>query len=240
VVLRRYVPKSYLAEEPGAPAAEVMALRLVDGLSVPRPGLLAADLDGVHCDAPAVVMRALPGRAVWELGRRQLEQLVDALIEIHAVDIADVEIAAIGRYHQRSVEPPRWATSLATWERAVEIFQGPIPERGAGFAHRDFHPGNVLWHRRHITGVVDWQNACCAPASIDISHCRLNLAYTDRDLPQLLREIWEQRSGHTFDPWADVMSIIGALDNLRDRPPGTQARRAIDHMLTTVVAELSP
>jgi aminoglycoside phosphotransferase (APT) family kinase protein len=175
-VLRRYVLESYLAEEPTAPVSEITALRLVDELAVPAPRLLAADPDGAQADAPAIVMRALPGRPVWELGRRRLEQLVDALIEIHTVDIARVEIAPIGRYQQRSFEPPRWATSPATWERAIEIFHGPIPEHGVGFAHRDFHPGNVLWQRGHITGIVDWQNACGAPGSIDISHCRLNLA----------------------------------------------------------------
>jgi aminoglycoside phosphotransferase (APT) family kinase protein len=238
VVLRRYVLESYLAEEPAAPVAEITALRLLDELAVSTPKLMAADPGGARADAPTIVMQALPGRPVWEPGRRQLEQLVDALIEIHAVDTSHVEIAPISRYQQRSYEPPRWATSPQTWERAVEIFHGPIPEHDVGFAHRDFHPGNVLWQRRHITGIVDWQNACRGPGSIDISHCRLNLAYTDGDLPRLLRDIWEHRSGSAFDPWADVMTIIGALDHLRDTPPGRRAQDTIDDILAAAVNEL--
>ena len=160
------------------------------------------------------------------------------LIEIHAVAVDGVGISAISRYRQSDLQPPRWVKTPAVWERAVEIFHGSIPDTGVVFAHRDFHPGNVLWHRSGITGIVDWQAACMAPASIDISHCRLNFAFYDRDLPELLRVTWERRSGRSFDPWADVMSVIGALDHLRDTPPASAARRTIDEILTAAVTEL--
>jgi aminoglycoside phosphotransferase (APT) family kinase protein len=238
VVMRRYVLESYLAAEPDAPISEITGLRLSAGLRVPTPGLLAADPEGLHCDAPTIVMRALDGRPKWDLSSRQLDLLVDALIEIHAVDPHGVDVRAINRYRQSDFRPPRWVETPAVWERAVEIFHGPIPDRDVVFAHRDFHPGNVLWHRGHITGVVDWQAACIAPASIDISHCRLNLAFYDPDLPELLRVTWGRRSGRSFDPWADVMTVIGALDHLRDTLPASGARRTIDEILTAAVTEL--
>jgi aminoglycoside phosphotransferase (APT) family kinase protein len=240
VVLRRYVLDSYLASEPAAPFAEVTGLELAGRLSLPTPDLLAADPHGAHCDAPTIVMRFLAGRSVWELGLRRIEELVDALVEIHAVDLAGVDTAPMHGYPQESYRPPRWATSPKVWERAVEILHGPIPERDVGFAHRDFHPGNVLWQRRRLTGVVDWQAACRAPASIDVSHCRLNFAYYDATLPEVLRVTWQTRSGRTFEPWADIASIIGALDGLRDTPPGAGARQTIDDMLTRAVAEHGP
>jgi aminoglycoside phosphotransferase (APT) family kinase protein len=239
VVVRRYVLDSYLESEPDAPSAEVTALRLASQLSVPTPGVLAADLHATRCDAPAIVMRELDGRPWWAMAPRDLRSLVDALAEIHAVDIRGVDIRHIDRYHQRSFEPPRWVSNRSVWERAIEIFQGPIPEHDVGFAHRDFHPGNVLWRRRRITGIVDWQAACRAPVSIDISHCRLNLAFYDASLPEVLRVSWERRTGRTFDPWADVMSIVGALDHLRDTPPGSNGRTTIDGMLSTAVAALT-
>jgi Homing endonuclease associated repeat/Phosphotransferase enzyme family len=40
---------------------------------------------------------------------------------------------------------------------------------------RDFHPGNVLWRRATVSGVVDWQAASICPASVDVANCRGNL-----------------------------------------------------------------
>jgi hypothetical protein len=41
------------------------------------------------------------------------------------------------------------------------------------------------------------------------------MPYYEASLADELRRAWEKRSGRQFDPWADVMSIPGALDNTR-------------------------
>lgn len=238
VVLRRYVLDHYLRDEPEAPSAEASALLVAANASTPTPGLLASDVTATHCDAPTIVMRDLRGRPVWDMDIRGLERLVDALETVHSLDAAGLEVRDVARYRQTSFEPPRWVRDRNVWEQAVDIFHGDVPDDALVFAHRDFHPGNVLWQRRQITGIVDWQAACRAPASIDLAHCRLNFAFYDEDLPRLLRTTWERRTGRTFDPWADVMSIIGFLDSLRDAPPASGARHTIDDILTAAVADL--
>ena len=239
VVMRRYVLADYLEHEPDAANTEIVALKLAATAAVPTPDLVAADPTAEHCDAPTVVMSELDGRPLWDLGDRTLDQLVDAVTAIHDVNIDHAPIRGIGRYHQRSYAPPRWTTAPAVWEQAVEIFHGPIPQVDVGFVHRDFYPANTLWRRRRLTGIIDWQAACRGPASIDISHCRLNLAYTNPGLADRLRDAWQARTGRTFHPWADIATIIGGLDNLRDTPPGTNARHAIDHMIHDAVTELT-
>jgi hypothetical protein len=124
------------------------------------------------------------------------------------------------------------------WERATEVFCGPVPASDVGFVHRDFHPGNLLWSRGHLSGVVDWQSACLGPASIDPGHCRLNMLYYDAALADELRQAWELRSGRAFDPWADIMSIIGALDHLRRPKEPSPSRLAIEDALARAVADL--
>jgi aminoglycoside phosphotransferase (APT) family kinase protein len=42
-------------------------------------------------------------------------------------------------------------------------------------AHYDFHPGNTLWRRGRLTGVVDWLSAASGWASADVAYCRLDL-----------------------------------------------------------------
>jgi len=54
-----------------------------------------------------------------------------------------------------------------------------------------------------------------------------------------VRVVWEQRSGLTFDPWADLASIIGTLDNLRGRRHPNAAMWSIEAALKHAVRALS-
>ena len=239
--MRRYVHADYLAANPHVAETELVALGIAERTDVVTPAPLAGDAHARHCDVPTVVMTMLQGRPVWEPKRRRdwLQQMADALIDIHNVTVPAETLPSIERYAQSRYEPPRWADQPAVWHRAIEIFHGPVPQDDVGFVHRDFHPGNLLWKRGSLTGVVDWQAACIGPVSIDVSHCRLNFALYEPELAEELRLVWEQRAARRFDPWADVMSIIGFLDNLREQPPNARARRALEDMLGRAVAELS-
>lgn len=94
----------------------------------------------------------------------------------------------------------------------------------------------MLWVRSRLTGVVDWQHASIGPAVVDVGHCRLNFFFYDEGLAELFTTTWEEVAEATFDPWADLVAIIGALDHLRDTPPPQRARRAIEAALGAAVA----
>ena len=241
VVLRRYVAGHVLAESPSPIEREVRALALLVGSPIPMPALLAVDEHGTMTDVAAVAMSWLDGQPVWEPRARRgwIRQVVDQMAAIHDVAVpATVSLAPIAPYRQKSWSLPRWVTDPTVWERALEVFHGPVPEVDVGFVHRDFHPGNLLWRRGVLTGIVDWQAAGVGPAAIDPAHCRLNLFFSDAALADDLRVDWERATGCTFHPWADIVSIIGTLDGLRDRPPGATARRTLETALGEAVAEL--
>jgi len=102
--------------------------------------------------------------------------------------------------------------------------------------HRDFHPGNVLWRRGTVSGMVDWQGACTGPAAADVAHCRVNLLTFGIDAAEHFTALWQQASGTACHPWADVVTIIGFLDDLRDG--WGSERLLVEDMLARAVAEL--
>jgi len=169
-----------------------------------------------------------------------MRQLAEILVEIHAVDAASASppIRAFTPYQQASYELPRWATRPAVWERAIEIFDGPAPTNEAVFVHRDFHPGNVLWHRRHVSGVVDWEAASIGLGSVDVAHCRVNLLYDDLSRADLFRHEWEVVSGQSFDPWADIITVIGLLDGYRKHRPAERTRNDIEQLLDRALTDI--
>ena len=117
------------------------------------------------------------------------------------------------------------------------FFHGPLPEQRC-FIHRDFHPGNLLWRRRRLTGVVDWESASVGPPDVDVGHCRLNFLYQTPELAEQLAVAWRDITGSIYDPWADVAAIIGVLDGLCRHPPTAAARFALESTLARALAEL--
>lgn len=216
VVLRRYV--RFDPSEPDIAEREARALEFVARLPLPTPELLATELTGV----PMLLMSRLPGRVDWRPSDRDgwLRRMAELLPVIHAVPLPEPGvIRPFATYQQQSYELPAWVRWPAVWERAMELVRDRVSDGDDVFLHRDFHPGNVLWRRGRLTGVVDWQSASVGPASVDVGHCRSNLLSYGRDAVARFTTWWERVSGRTYDPWADLSTIIGCLDGLRDGKP---------------------
>ncbi len=122
------------------------------------------------------------------------------------------------------------------WERAAEIYHQPAPAASAVLVHGDFHPGNVLWRWGKVSGVVDWQAACTGPAIIDVAHCRVSMLTFGTGAAERFTALWQRVSGAAYHLWADVVTIIGFLDDLRD--DWGSERLLVEDMLAGAVAEL--
>jgi aminoglycoside phosphotransferase (APT) family kinase protein len=242
-VLRRYVRPELNEEEPDAAGREARALRVASRAGVPTPALLAVDPAGTGAGVPAVLMSRLPGRVDWWPSdkERWLRHLAEIPPVIHAAPLPPAGgLRAFAPHPQASYQPPGWARYPHVWERAAQISHQPLshqpPPRLPSVLHRDFHPGNVLWRRGAVSGVIDWPDACTGPAVADVAHCRVNLLDFGAEAAQRFTVLWQRAAGATYHPWADVITITGFLDDLRDdEGPG---RLLIEDMLARAVAEL--
>src|SRR5262249_5560217 len=154
---------------------EVEALGFAVAHGLLAPEVLAADVAGdeVGDGVPAVVMAMVPGRPLAE---PDLTRLAQAAAAIHDVDARSLGHEYFRWYAPSSLEVPANAVQPAVWAAAIARCRDDPPDYSASFIHRDFHPGNVLWTRGRVAGVVDWVNACRGPWGCDIAHCRSNLA----------------------------------------------------------------
>jgi len=233
LVLRRYV--RFDPTELDIAEREARALTFVARLPLPTPDLVAAELSG---DVRMLLMTRLPGRVEWQPSDMDgwLRGMAAMLPAVHEVTLpADGVIRPFRTYRQRSYDLPLWVRRPAVWERAVELVRTQPP--GQVFLHRDFHPGNVLWRRGKVSGLVDWQSASIGPPSVDPGHCRWNLLPYGRDVVDRFTWWWEQFSGQRYDPWADVSTIIGCLDDLRDE--SRAEGQMVEDTLARAVAELT-
>lgn len=208
VVLRRYVWSGFIESEPEAPGREVDALRFASARSLPVPSVLAADVDGssIGDAVPALLMSMVRGApdAVPDL-----DELAATAASVHAVDARGLGHQYFRWYDRDTDAVPPNATQPALWARAIDTWREPIPTHTDALVHRDFHPGNVLWARGAVTGIVDWANACSGPVGCDVAHCRANLIdLAGWDEADAFQRAHERLTGVEHHPWFEVASVL--------------------------------
>ena len=160
-------------------------------VSIARP-ILSCDDAGVF-GAPFFVMERIEGSAIlthvpeqWadapELHGRALEELVDALAAIHAVDWRALglgDLAHDGEYLSHQIT--RWLAQLASYEsrelptaiRAAEWLSGyPPSDQPSALFHGDYKLDNVLFAPEsppRIAAVVDWEMAGIGDPLVDLA-----------------------------------------------------------------------
>ena len=171
LVLRRYSWPGYVAAEPIAPRREVDALRFAFSRGLPVPEVVAADETGARVGdrIPVLLMSFLPGRAV---AVPDLARLAAVAATIHDIAPDGLGHDYFPWYEGTMTGPPAPSEWPALWETAIQLWRDAMPAYEPTLIHRDFHPGNVLWRRGIVSGIVDWPNGCRGPWGCDIAHCR--------------------------------------------------------------------
>jgi aminoglycoside phosphotransferase (APT) family kinase protein len=204
VVIKRFPPAS------APPENEWNALEFAARFSLPSPAPLLFDTGGwfgVPCIATEFLHGAPDLRpdvpSVW------VAELARALATIHKTPITGVA----GWLHRPAIWQ-RWdPDTLPAAQRSAAIADAIEALRDrewkTTFCHGDFHPGNVLFDNKAVTGVVDWASARAAPALSDVGRARAALSICPGDrLPDDFATTYEILSGTSLDGLAywDVLS----------------------------------
>ncbi len=193
---------------------------------------------------PALLLTRLPGRPpdVAADPRRLVDGLAATLPAIHAAG-AGVGTAALPAYQRfydpKALVPPAWSGRQGLWARAIEVADGPPPPGEPCLIHRDYHPGNTLWSRGRLVGVVDWNFASWGSPSFDLGHMRVNLA-TDLG-PEWADEFLAAHralTGFEHHPWWDLAAMVDVLPDW-DPAPGTEVDR-LDAFVAAALDRLGP
>ena len=224
VTLRRF-PRDNRSSQPEQVTHEYHVLQLVEkaGLSAPRPLLLdaEAELFGV----PAIALTYLPGAPVYlprDVGA-WADQLARALLAIHAItsdrfDLSILNVQLPDGVRQELETRRPYAQRHGALARSVHAALVEdidyIGWQSATLVHDDFWPGNTVWHRGKLTGVVDWTHAEVGDPRTDVSQCRIDLAII-LDLPaaETFREAYQSNAAAPVsDIWYfDLLRGLRAL-----------------------------
>ena len=227
VVLRR-VPLD--DEVPGHdPVAEVRgdaaALALLAGRAL-APALLALDADGERCGVPSMLLERLPGRPVVEAARLPMvtEGLAAAVRVVRNAAVDPTGLPPFRPWLPAERTAPEWSRVSRRWESLHdELSSSRLPGGPDGLVHRDLHPGNVLFRRGLLSGIVDWSHAAVGPVEVDVSRCRVEVAILAghdaadaflaacRDLVPAYDRRWDALVAIELGPWAHALLEFNRL-----------------------------
>ncbi|MEA2001179.1 MAG: aminoglycoside phosphotransferase family protein [Actinomycetota bacterium] len=247
LAIKRFNLEDPLDERLDRAGHEAAILELLRSSDIPVPRLVAVDELGFQAGIAAVLMEYVDGSTALREG--WLDPMVATIVRINDVDPGDLAWP-YERYTQQSVlDVPSWATDRGLWTDAFQLVGNEFPPTRSGFIHRDLHPGNMLWDRGRLVAVIDWLGACIGPLSLDVSHCRANLAMdlsldvADSFLSSYLEKVPD-------GSWHPVWEVVDAIDFLPfwlgqesvdewqwdDRPAGETRARFEEYLRVAMVA----
>src|SRR5579875_479815 len=192
LVLRR-PPRGPLPPSAHDVLREARLLRALEPTGVRTPRVLATCADAAVIGAPFYVMELIDGEVITtslppaldapaERGRIASE-LIDALVELHAVDWTALELEGFGRptgYLERQL---RRFTGLWEHNRTREVPEVAEvgrwladhlpPERPARIVHGDYRLGNVMYAASapaRLVAIFDWEMATIGDPLADVGY----------------------------------------------------------------------
>jgi aminoglycoside phosphotransferase (APT) family kinase protein len=163
-------------------------LAALSALDLPVPAPLHTDASGSVAGRPTIVLERLPGRPTLQPADpdRWLVGLAESLARVHTTPLPPAAAADwpgpdwIAGYleappttHGPDADHP---DAAAVWA-ALRRLWPTIVDRPRVVTHGDYWPGNVLWYRRRVSGIVDWDESALAPSGRDVGCCRQDLAF---------------------------------------------------------------
>lgn len=200
LVLRR-PPRGPLPPSAHDVLREARLLSALGPLGFRVPEVLATCEDGNVIGAPFYVMPFVAGHVLTatlppEIGdagapARIAEELVDCLVELHAIDVEGAGLAAFGRadgYLERQIKrfggllELNATRPLPDLERLAEWLAANIPDSPAAtVVHGDYRLGNVMFapSSPRLVAVLDWEMATIGDPLADIGYMTAMWAQPD-------------------------------------------------------------
>lgn len=217
IIIRMIDDQQWMKEEPDIISHEKAALKQAENIPVATPAFIASDDTREPGHHPSLLMTNLPGNVILvpDNIKTWLDGLAKTLDAIHRTNITDFHWTYAPYQSIAELHVPSWTNMPDIWESLFNYMKRPMPAFEPVFIHRDYHPNNVLWKNGHVSGVVDWVNACMGPVGADVGHCRWNLAmlYGKEAADDFLDAYLQHaQTGWHHDVYWDLRSLLDVLE----------------------------
>lgn len=197
---------------------EHLILGALKPTAVPVPSVEAACADLAVIGAPFYLMRWVDGRIVDRVGvldqilptpearTRAAFALIDALADLHRLDVDTIGLGELGRREQYLSR--QLARLRRVWEKTktrelpiIESLHARLlaqqpPQRYTGMVHADYRLGNIMLRADgSLAAVLDWELCALGDVLTDLGHLLDNWDEPEDPWPDVWMEIAPTRAG---------------------------------------------
>lgn len=175
-----------LQRNPNIAADEFNLLQILQSAGVPAPVPYYFDQSGDIFPTPFVVIEYIEGHTEFlpvDLGAFLLT-LATQLAQLHRTDWSRFDLSFLPDQaelydHKLTSRPTHLDESLGEGLiRAVLEPAWPFPHRNPSvLLHGDYWPGNILWHKSRLAGIIDWEDAHVGDPLADLAISRLEILW---------------------------------------------------------------
>ncbi len=229
LVLRVYLPGRE-SLTPERAQREFRTIELAQTTGVPSPRPLFLDAGGEYLGRPAMLLSYLPGRSVYQPRNVEgwAEDLARAMHAIHRVTPRGFDLSWLPRFGREEIAAELLEGRDEVLALNDDVARDALAVLEAGFGeiawpetcliHEDFWPGNTVWSRGRLVGVIDWANAKLGDPRLDVSQCRIDaLLVNGFEVSDEIGAAYERLAGQPVaDAWfIDLFQGLRALRNYK-------------------------
>ena len=185
IVVRRY-NDWWARRDPDVARREFKTLQLLAGADIPAPRPVWVQADADVFGAPTIVQSWLSGKATLMPTNldRWTTRLAEGLATLHNASFKNAETAYLDNYSDRlhdEISGEKFRASRARHPlgtRVLKVIDDNWPAMPArSLLHTDYWPGNTVWSRGKLTGIVDWEMPSLGEPAYDVAYCRQDLMW---------------------------------------------------------------
>ena len=192
--------------DPERATADFHGLRIARKHGIPAPEPLYLDRTGDLLGIPGIVSGFIEGEQVShpEDVRSWSVDIARMLLRVHNIRPSAEDRRHIydGRWMGLYFLRDSWPETMAGHPLTNAIFEAVLELR-AGlrrvcpvFLHMDYWPGNILWCRGQISGLVDWDAASYGDPALDVAYFRMNMYLRGiKEAADIFLDYYESESG---------------------------------------------
>lgn len=155
------------------------------GVVAPEPLLL--DMTGDVLGSPGIVTAFVEGHLMMDAPSEPMEwsrKLARTLARIHSIPCGEDEQKFLLNGNKEAAwflnydaPPPYMQTypgGADLWHTLRDLFSN-FQADAPSLLHIDYWSGNILWHEKEISAVLDWEEASYGDPAVDVGYARMNI-----------------------------------------------------------------
>lgn len=182
-VILRLPGQENLKADSDSAAHEYRLLELLAERGIPAPPPLMLDTTCSILPGAYLVISWLDGRVAFAVRDREISAraMADLLLRIHAIP-AGPELSFLAQQGHpldalaRAADPGHPYALEDASRAGLETLRPLVVCNALVLLHGDFWPGNMLWSKRELVAVIDWEDAMIGDPLADLAIARLEIA----------------------------------------------------------------